>query len=359
MSANIFNESRNWLVNAANIASVNGNVSVAGNLVTSNVTGYAGQSSLVTISGNLIIPSGTTNANLGAGQLRYNPTLLTLQFYNGSAWSVVGSSYGVATQTGGTSSTITDTNSYTLLQWTNTSGTKTLIVSTAGLFDMLLVGGGGGGGGGPSPPYGGEGGGGGGAGQVIVETLYLPVGTYDVSIGLGGAESLAGSINFAGASGINLQPLASAGTLKYEALGGVSGGSAWSGGQKGYNASGASYRSGYGGNPSVASFALFGKAGGASDGGGNNGGGGGSTGAGSTRSSTTPATAILGGGGTGLTTTFTGTSVIYGVGGCAGGSSGSVPTAPPANTGNGGAGAIYTGSGQSGASGFVAVRFRI
>ena len=351
--------SANYL-DVSNNLKVNGNTSLVGNVTTSNITGFAGQSSLVRISGNLIIPSGTTNANLGAGQLRYNPTLLTLQFYNGSAWSVVGSSYGVATQTGGTSSTITDTNSYTLLQWTNTSGTKTLIVSTAGLFDMLLVGGGGGGGGGPSPPYGGEGGGGGGAGQVLIETLYLPVGTYDVNIGAGGAESLAGSINFAGASGINLQPLASAGTLKYEALGGVSGGSSWYGGRQGYNAGGASYRSGYGGNPSVASFALLGYAGGASDGGGNNGGGGGSTGAGSTRSSTTPATAILGGGGTGLTTTFTGTSVIYGVGGCAGGSSGSVPTpGPPANTGNGGAGAIGTGSGQSGASGFVAVRFRI
>jgi len=86
MSANIFNESRNWLVNAANIASVNGNVSVAGNLVTSNVTGYAGQSSLVTISGNLIIPSGTTNANLGPGQLRYNTSTSKIEFYNSSAW---------------------------------------------------------------------------------------------------------------------------------------------------------------------------------------------------------------------------------------------------------------------------------
>jgi len=360
MSANIFNESRNWLVNAANIASVNGNVSVAGNLITSNITGFAGQSSLVRISGNLIIPSGTTNANLGAGQLRYNPTLLTLQFYNGSAWSVVGSSYGVATQTGGTSTTITDTsnNSYTLLQWTNPSGTKTLIVSTAGLFDMLLVGGGGGGGSGVNYP--GEGGGGGGAAQVTDETIYLPVGTYDVTVGAGGIDQVGGAaVAFGGASGINIQPAVSSGRLRFESLGGVAGGSSWGGGQKGYNSGGASYRSGYGGNPSVSSIALFGKAGGASDGGGNNGGGGGSTGAGSTRSSTTPATAILGGGGTGLTSTFTGTSVIYGVGGCAGGSSGSVPTAPPANTGNGGAGAIGTGPGQSGASGLVAVRFRI
>jgi hypothetical protein len=86
MSANIFNESRNWLVNAANIASVNGNVSVAGNLVTSNVTGYAGQSSLVTISGNLIIPSGISTTGILAGQLRYNPSTSKIEFYNSSAW---------------------------------------------------------------------------------------------------------------------------------------------------------------------------------------------------------------------------------------------------------------------------------
>jgi hypothetical protein len=324
--------SSNYL-DVSNNLSVNGNTSLVGNVTTSNITGFASQSSLVTISGNLIIPSGLSTTGIVAGQLRYNPTLLTLQFYNGSAWSVVGSSYGVATQTGGTSSTITDTNSYTLLQWTNTSGTKTLIVSTAGLFDMLLVGGGGGGGSGVG--YGGEGGGGGGSAQVTDETIYLPLGTYDVTVGAGGIEQVGGAaIAFGGASGINIQPAVSAGRLRFESLGGVAGGSSWSGGQKGYNAGGASYRGGYGGSPSVASFALFGKAGGASDGGGNNGGGGGSTGAGSTRSSTTPATAILGGGGTGLTTTFTGTSVTYGVGGCAGGSSGSVPAAPTANTGN-------------------------
>jgi hypothetical protein len=266
--------------------------------------------------------------------------------------------YGIATQIGGTSATITDTNQYTLLAWTALSGTRTFTISVAGLFDVLMVGGGGGGGSGVG--YGGEGGGGGGAGQVLIETLYLPVGTYDVSVGAGGVESVAGTINFAGASGINLQPIGSAGTLKYEALGGVSGGSSWGGGQKGYNSSGASYRGGYGGNPSVASFGLFGNAGGSSNGSGNNGGGGGAGGAGSQRTSTTPPSATnQGGGGVGVTTTFTGSSQTFGVGGCAGGSSGTVPAAPSANTGNGGAGAISTGSAQSGASGYVAVRFRI
>ena len=266
--------------------------------------------------------------------------------------------YGIATQIGGTSATITDTNQYTLLAWTATTGTRTFTISVAGIFDILMVGGGGGGGSGVG--YGGEGGGGGGAGQGIVETLYLPVGTYDVLVGTGGAESVAGAINFAGSSGFNLQPVGSAGTLKYEALGGVSGGSSWAGGTKGYNSGGASYRGGYGGNSAVSSIGIYGSAGGSSNGSGNNGGGGGAGGAGSQRTSTTPPSATnQGGGGAGITTTFTGVSTIFGVGGCAGGNSGSVPSAPSANTGSGGAGAISTNSAQSGATGLMAVRFRI
>jgi hypothetical protein len=268
------------------------------------------------------------------------------------------SGYGIATQIGGTSSTITDTNQYTLLAWTATTGTRTFTISVAGLFDILMVGGGGGGGSGAG--YQGEGGGGGGAGQVIIETLYLPVGTYDVNVGAGGAENVAGAFSFAGSSGFNLQPVGSAGVLKYEALGGVSGGSSWSGGVKGYNSGGASYRGGYGGSPAVASIGIYGNAGGSSNGSGNNGGGGGAGGPGSQRTSTTPPSATnQGGGGIGITTTFTGASISFGVGGCAGGSGGSVPSAPSPNTGSGGAGAISTNSAQSGASGFFAVRFRI
>ena len=265
--------------------------------------------------------------------------------------------YGIATQIGGFSSSIVDTNNYTLLSWTALSGTRTFTISVAGLFDVLMVGGGGGGGSGVG--YGGEGGGGGGAGQLIVETLYLPVGTYDVNVGAGGGQGVAGSIVFAGSSGFNLQPIGSAGEVKYEALGGVCGGSSWSGGKQGYNSGGASYRSGYGGNPAVVPFGLYGFAGGSSNGSGNNGGGGGALGAGSQRTTTNPATHTAGGGGVGFSTTFTGSLTTYGVGGSAGGNSGSVPAAPSANTGSGGAGAISTASAQNGASGFFAVRFRI
>lgn len=346
-------------------SSVNGMyiASNTGSLVISVPSANIGDALFVTSEAGVIgiQPSGSNTALVR--QIGYKISTTEIKFYLYPIYIVaMGSNgYGIATQIGGTSTTITDTNSYQLLSWTTLSGTRTFTVTVAGLFDMLLVGGGGGGGGGSTvSPYGGEGGGGGGAGQVTDESIYLPLGTYDVTVGAGGAEIAAGgSVIFGGASGINIQPLASAGRLRFESLGGVGGGPNWSGGQKGYNSGGASYRANYGGNPSVASFALFGTAGGASNGSGYNGGGGGALTAGSTRTTTTPSTAILGGGGTGLTTTFTGASATYGVGGSAGGNSGSVPAAPTANTGGGGAGAIGGGSGQTGASGFVAIRYRL
>jgi hypothetical protein len=332
-----------------------------GNLVISVPSANIGDGLFVTsVAGEIgVQPAGTNTAIVR--QIGYKISATEIKFYLYPIYIVaMGSNgYGIATQIGGTSATITDTNSYQLLSWTNTASvTRTFTVTVAGLFDMLLVGGGGGGGSGVG--YSGEGGGGGGAGQVTDESIYLSLGTYDVTVGAGGAESVAGSINFGGASGINIQPVASAGRLRFESLGGVCGGSSWSGGNKGYNSGGASYRGGYGGNSGLASFALFGTAGGSSNGSGNNGGGGGYLTAGSTRTSTTPSSpTVNGGGGTGLTTTFTGASVTYGVGGCAGGSSGSVPAVPTANTGGGGAGAIGTGSAQSGATGFVAIRYRL
>lgn len=87
MSANIFNESRNWLINAANIASPTGSTSVSGNLVVSQITGTnTNINNTLTFTGNLAIPLGTTNSYIAAGQLRYNPSLSAIQFYNGSAW---------------------------------------------------------------------------------------------------------------------------------------------------------------------------------------------------------------------------------------------------------------------------------
>jgi hypothetical protein len=265
--------------------------------------------------------------------------------------------YGIATQVGGTSSSITDTYNYTLLRWTTTSGTRTFTVSTAGLFDIFLLGAGGAGGSGVS--YGGEGGGGGGAGQLIIQTLYLGTGTYDVSVGAAqGSSPQAGAYTYGIASGINISPVS--GILKYESLGGVSGGSSWAGGNQGYNAGGASYRGGYGGNPGKTSFGLYGTNSGGSNGSGLNGGGGGIGGNGGTRSSTTPTTQDgSGGGGIGLVSTFSGSSVTYGIGGAGGSNSGTNPTGPAANSGSGGAGGVGATDGQLGGSGLIMVRFRI
>jgi hypothetical protein len=79
--------SANYL-DVSNNLNVNRNTSVSGNVITSNVTGFASQSSLVTISGNLIIPSSVTTTGI-EGQLRYNTSTNTIQFYNGSSWVTI------------------------------------------------------------------------------------------------------------------------------------------------------------------------------------------------------------------------------------------------------------------------------
>jgi hypothetical protein len=80
--------SANYL-DVSNNLNVNGNTSLVGNVTTSNITGFAGQSSLVTISGNLIIPSSVTTTGIEAGQLRYNTSTSTIQFYNGLTWVTI------------------------------------------------------------------------------------------------------------------------------------------------------------------------------------------------------------------------------------------------------------------------------
>jgi len=107
------------------------------------------------------------------------------------------SGYGIATgaaTTGFTSSTITDPSSslqYTLLKWTDYSTTQnnTMTVSTAGLFEVFLLGGGGG-----SGNTGNSGScGGGGAGELLKQTVYLNTGSYTAVVGRGGQRSAANS----------------------------------------------------------------------------------------------------------------------------------------------------------------------
>jgi hypothetical protein len=98
---------------------------------------------------------------------------------------ISGVGYGVAT--GGTSSSITvGGQSYTLLTFTSDDN---LVVSTAGLFDVLMFGGGGAGGRSNAVN---QVAGGGGAGGVLQTTVYLDATTYAVDVGAGGASNLNG-----------------------------------------------------------------------------------------------------------------------------------------------------------------------
>lgn len=99
-----------------------------------------------------------------------------------STWGkTISSSPTYGTATGGTSSTITVSGtSYTRLLFT-TDGTLT--VTKAGVFDVLAIGGGGGGG---ANSYGFQQGNGGGGGWLDTQ-IYLPVGTFSIYIGAGGA----------------------------------------------------------------------------------------------------------------------------------------------------------------------------
>lgn len=245
--------------------------------------------------------------------------------------------YGVATGTPSVSSTFAVSSlNYKRIDFTASS---TLVVSVAGLFDVLMASGGGGGGEGTG--YGGEGGGGGSSSQLLQQTIFLPAATYTVTVGAAGAQGF--GVILAGQSGIY-----TSGSTNYfllEPAAGVVGGQSWGGGNKAYNGSGASYRGGYGGNPSVAGTGLGGFAGGASNGvnAAGNGGGGGAGGAGAS-----------GARGAGLALSFTGSSVTY----CQGGLPASATTGAT-NTGSGGGGATAANTGSNGGSGFVCVRWRV
>lgn len=243
--------------------------------------------------------------------------------------------YGVATGTPAISATYADGGfNWKRIDFTASS---TLVVTQEGIFDLLMVSGGGGGG--DSTGYS-EGGGGGAGSQFFNETIFIPAGTYTVTIGAGGANNVYSSQTWGTSSGIA--------TLRIDTMAGVGGGAAWDNPPRGYNGAGASYRGGYGGKTGSTAIGLFGFNGGSSDGGGNNGGGGGAGGAGGTRTA-----------GVGVTSTFTGTSLVFGAGGLGGGTSGASGGAGTANRGNGGGGAIGNAAGQTGGSGVVIVRWKV
>ena len=106
-----------------------------------------------------------------------------------------GANYGTAT--GGTSSSITVSGqNYTLLTFTSDSN---LVVSKAGLFDILLVSGAGGAGSSTDATPTGGGGGGGVVGLDStgkIMTVYLPASTIAVDVGAGGAAQTVGNASY-------------------------------------------------------------------------------------------------------------------------------------------------------------------
>jgi hypothetical protein len=154
-----------------------------------DVNGYLMDQSVMVFAGTAARASAIPTPS--AGMVAYS-TATSLQVYNGSAWVDLGVGYGVAT--GGSSSSITVSGvNYSLLTFTSDSN---LVVTKAGLFDVLVVGGGGGAG--STNDFTTTGGGGGGgviglnsAGTIL--TTYLAAGTVAVDVGAGGAAQAVGN----------------------------------------------------------------------------------------------------------------------------------------------------------------------
>lgn len=211
--------------------------------------------------------------------------------------------YGVAT--GGTSLTAWSTGGF------NYNGVKfttdgTLTVSTAGLFDVCLIGGGGGGSRG-----------GGGAGGLLIQTVYLPAGTYTVDVGAGGSVAATFPDGFETTIGGVI------GSANIAACGGGS-----------YTAS---HNTGYGNQAASASTVTAqnvsqGNNGGAGSGTNGGGGGGGAGGVGANGSGNNG-----GNGGTGYDiTAFNSNTSLFVCGGGAGGGTGTGGTGGSSSGGNGG-----------------------
>ena len=222
-----------------------------------------------------------------------------LPFSSGSAAAVISSTTG--------SPTITTDAGATVYKFT---GDGTIVVGTAGVARVLLVGAG-------SGAYGSAGLGGGAGGMQDVSALYLPAGTYTVKVGAGTASGTANG---------------TAGDSYIDGLLGSFGGGGFVSTSPTIGASTAA------GTPAARRLGGQGNLGFA----GAPGGGGGAGGAGTTGS----AAGSIGPGRT-SDIVINGTPVTY----AAGGQGGTTNTNGPANTGNGGAGNTGTGG-----SGLVVVR---
>jgi hypothetical protein len=308
------------------------------------------------------------------GQFSFLTNSNTMQFYDGSAWknytrapnpAVVSSTTtnfngAVGTATVGADTVYTFTNIQS-----NLEATGSMIFSSAGVVDVLVVGAGGPGGAGVTTE---AGGGGGGGGVVEFQNFYVTAGTVTLSVGA--LDDSNSSNLFPGASNF--------GSLVAGA-GGAAGEQTFIGTRRGTN--GASGGGGYGDSVGFAGGAgvmsVQGNNGGAGFGSGTTnaragGGGGGAGGAGAGATS-----AVGGNGGAGVASSITGSSVVYGAGGGGavltagatpgtggsgiggnGGAGAAGANASPANRGAGGGGSGTSAVGGLGSAGVVIVRVK-
>ena len=289
----------------------------------------------------------TTGRNAGvgtiAGEMIYNTTTSSVQFYNGASWGDVYSPPMDAS--GGSTST---SGGYKYHTFTS-SGTFT--ANSSGSVDAIIIAGGGGGDGGSS--YGYHGGGGGAGGAIVLSSYSVSAQGYSITVGAGGYTNANGSNS--SAFGNTATGGGTGGSEHGNGRPGVAGGS---GGGASYSGSGGSGTSGQG-NP-----------GGVGSSGGNwaCGGGGGKGGSGGNA----PNNSNGGNGGSGYQW-VNGTTYAGGGGGCTsgggnpgsggsgGGGNGVINGTNPgsANTGGGGGGSDRPPRGGSGGSGVVIVRYAV
>ena len=291
------------------------------------------------------------------GGALYFTSASTAIFFRGG-----GATYGVAT--GGTSASRTISGqAYTVLTFASDDN---LVVSKAGLFDVLLVGGGGGGGGGnggTSSTAGGGGGAGALVGLAATTTIYLAAGTYAVDVGAGGAGGANfGVVGFASYIGNIISACGGGGGSGSNNAGATptagDGGSGGGNGNASLSPQGLSVDETFGNDGGTSAFSNSAGGGGgyASVGGNATSGVGGSGGNGIDVSSwgTSASTDnIAAGGGGGAQTT----GGAAGTGGVAGKTSGVGNAATTA--GSGGGGSYFDVAGGAGASGKVWVRFKV
>jgi hypothetical protein len=241
--------------------------------------------------------------------------------YDGSAW-ILFSGAGDANFTNVATGTYTDAGiSYKYKTYT---GSGSVTFDKSGYADFLIISGGGGGSGG-----------GGANGGYIERSIFVPAGTYTVTIGAGGASNVGGGQASSGTK-TAINPFTTEGGV---GANGSTGGSTLFG-QGNAGTVGATGSSGGGGGSGGAAGAAASNVGGAG-------------GAGTSSSLTGSAVIRSGGGGGGAATTG-------GAGGSGGGGVGSSGTSAPgagsANTGGGGGGQYAAANAAPGGSGALIIR---